>query len=276
MNNETTIKSAWKLSDEKKYWLIFKNSLQQGFVYRFNFLASFMSEGLALLVLCYLWFSIYRQGGQIGNYFLGGLVVYYIISRFIALILGTQDIGRVTATSIIQGEFSNYLVKPLSFFKRTLFYNLGMVTYNSLFYIAAFVFFLLFQPSKIDPISILLFAVSIAIAYLINFLIYYSIGVSVFFLGYVSGLNYITFGISAFFSGRIVPLDLLPQWLLTISNYLPFRFMVFVPTAIITGKMSLTDSLINISEGVLWLAILYLASVIIYKKGVKAYESYGG
>ncbi|MCD8502868.1 MAG: ABC-2 family transporter protein [Bacillaceae bacterium] len=64
-----------------------------------------------------------------------------------------------------------------------------------------------------------------------------------------------------FFSGALIPITLFPGWFQTLSQYLPFQSMVFVPVSIYTGSISGTDAYISVAVQLVWL----MASIIIVR-----------
>lgn len=262
----------------KKYWLIFKNSVQTALAYRFNTFASLISEGLVFAVMAYLWLSVYHQGNKIGDYTLKGLILYYLLTRFINLTIKSWDIGRIVGEVIRHGEISQYLVKPLSFIGENFVANLGAIFYRVFIYAIVFLAIILFGFKANFPTAavFIYFSLSIAIAIVINFLIFYTVGISTFYFGFVMGFNFIVSTIASFLAGNFIPLDILPSYLLNIANYLPFKFIAFIPVSIITGKISLDNAPVILLSGFAWIIILYLFSVILYKQGLKRYEAFGG
>lgn len=260
----------------KKYWIIFKNKLQESFAYRINFLASFFAEGLSLVIMLYLWLSIYHQGNQVGSYSLSGLIIYFIISKYINLTVKSYDAARYVGEMIRLGDFNNYLLKPLSFFGHTISYHLGIVINNF------FIFSILFSPILIwvnfhaTPLIFFYFIISLILAFLVNFLFYYSIGVSSMYFGYIAGFNFLMMGINSFFSGSLLPVDLFPKYITVINNFLPFKYIVYVPIAIITNKFSQTEILVNLFSGLAWSMILWFIGFQIFKYGTKKYEAISG
>lgn len=261
----------------KKYYLIFKNSLQSGLAYRMNTFAYFFSEAFSLLVMIYLWLSIYSQGNKIGSYTFRGLIIYYILTNLISLSLNAQDIARIIGEEIRLGEFVNYLLKPINFQLDKFFYNLGAIAYNfSVYFIIFFIAFVLFfNLTDLNYLLVFYFLIFTIMAVVINFLIYYIIGISTFYLGFIMGVNFIISNIIFFLSGNLVPLDLLPSAVLKIVNWLPFKYLAFIPISIITGRIATGNLLSLFVGGLLWIAILYLISLIIYKQGLKKYEAFG-
>ncbi|KKR21428.1 MAG: hypothetical protein UT48_C0008G0005 [Parcubacteria group bacterium GW2011_GWE2_39_37] len=263
--------SAW---GGKKYWVIFKNKLQASFAYRVNFFASFIAEGLSLVIIVYLWLSIYHQGGKIGNYTLGGLILYFIISKFINLTVRSYDAARYVGEIIRLGDFNNYLLKPLSFFGHTVAYFSAVITYNLIIFSILFSPLLFFGKIEFTIVNLFYFFISLIIAFFLNFLFYYAVGISSFFFGYIAGLNFMMWGINSFFSGNLIPIDLFPKYLVTINNFLPFKYMVFVPISIITNKYTENEIFLNLFFGLSWVLILVIFTNVLYKKGIKKYEAY--
>lgn len=245
--------------------------------YRFNTFAFLIAELFSLVIIIYLWLSIYRQGNQIGNYTLNGLIIYYVFTKIINLLIYARDTARIIGDSIREGDIINYLVKPINFQFESFFSNLGAVAYNFLAYSLIFLVILLFfHGISINILAAVLFILFIFMAIIINFLINYIIGISTFYLGFIMGINFIMFNITLFLSGSLIPLDMLPSVVYKIINFLPFKYLAFVPISIITGKISLNSLMPLLAHGLFWILALYLIALILYKKGLKNYEAYGG
>jgi len=261
----------------KKYWIVFKNSLQTNLAYRANFFAAFIAEAVSLVAIIYIWLSIYRQGNVIGNYTLSNLIIYFLITRLIFLIINAQDLGREVGRFINLGQFANFINKPINFLSYNLASNLSAV-FNRLISFAIFILLLFYWSlnNGIGIDKIFLFLITLLIGYLIYFLLYYIVGIITFFTGHFSGINYTMMGVLTFFSGRLVPIDIMPKSLYIISNFLPFKYIVYFPIQIITGKINDLQILIGIFKGITWLFLLIILASLIYKKGIKTFESYGG
>ncbi|MBI4812128.1 ABC-2 family transporter protein [Candidatus Falkowbacteria bacterium] len=259
----------------KKYWHIFKNSFQAGLVYRFNVFTSFFTAALSLVIFIYLWFSIYNQGGRLGDYNLRELIIYYIVSSFIALIIKAKDIGWVIGDEIRLGGISSYLVRPISFLYKSFFDNLGQAALMAAIFGVAVFAPLLFLQNFFSLFTGVLFAASVFLAVCLNFLIFYLVGISTFYFGFVMGFNFIMINIASFLSGGFIPLDLLPKWLFIISAWLPFKYLIFYPISIAMGKVNGYEALSGLGAGVLWMMILFLAAKILFKRGLKKYEGFG-
>lgn len=256
-----------------KYWIIFKNSFQTNLVYRTDTFLMLFFEAFSLLFLVYLWLSIYNQGNQVGDYSLHGLIFYYVFMNFISASIGAWSVGDRMGGIIGGGDISNYLVKPLSLMADMFFDNLGGIAQRLLIHSSlALGIILIFKPFADS--NLFYFAISLVIAVIINFLIFYIIGLTTFYFGVNFGVSLLVFNAIQFFSGSLVPLDIFPKALLDISNYLPFKFLAFIPVSLLNGKIGWSN--IYFLEGAVWISVLLLFAHVLYKNGLRRHESYGG
>jgi len=260
----------------KKYWIIFKNSLQINFTYRFNFFASIFYEGLSLVVFAYIWLSIYRGGGVMGDYTLSGLMFYYVVAVFIRLLISGTDVGWTIGDEIREGGISIYLVAPISYIKMHLAKSLGSIFARLVVFLPIFLYILFFvKKDKFNFLVMFVFFVSLSLGYMINFVIGYLVGISTFYFGFVMGLNFTTQKIVQFFSGMMVPLGLLPLFWQKIASFLPFRFIVYLPNRIIANNTSYLEIGKELMIGLIWLIGLLIFAKLVHKGGLKRFEGEG-
>lgn len=262
--------------NSKKYWIIFKNGINLQLINRLDFFTGFIAEAFSLLIMIYLWLSVYRQGSQIGSYSLKALIVYYVISKLIGLIVKTGNLPKKINMIIKMGELNNYLVKPVNLMFNMFFFNISesIVRLAALLIITSPWYPYLF--SNILLIDFTIFAFFLLISISINFLIFYMIGILTFFLDEIIGLASLFSVIAAFLSGLIIPLDIMPAQLKIIVGILPFQYIVFVPIKILTGDITAHTLNSAILGGMIWVLILYLLAIYTYKSGLKKYEAFGG
>jgi len=220
MINNDTLARGWSVLGGKKYWIICQNGMQKIMVYRLNFFAWFVVEGLSFLVMAYLWLSIYKQGNQIGTYSLVGLLSYFAITRVIGMAVMTGDMVRQINDDISQGRLINFLLKPVSYCGKMFSQNLGEIFVASIYTLPValpLIYFFRDELAFTLP-RIGLFIISIAIAASVDFFFYYLLGMLTFFMENIFGVIFFAWMAANIFSGRTVPIDLLPAYLHYISN----------------------------------------------------------
>lgn len=80
---------------------------------------------------------------------------------------------------------------------------------------------------------------SVLLAFLMNFYVNYTIGLTSFWLVQSGGIRNAFMLVSGIFSGALIPLDFFPHWLQMIQFFLPFQYLAYLPAMVFTGHYSL-------------------------------------
>ncbi|MFH1183101.1 MAG: ABC-2 family transporter protein [Candidatus Moraniibacteriota bacterium] len=261
----------------KKYLLIVKNNFQSNLVYRFGTYAIFVGETLVFVFFFYLWSSIYSSGQNIGSYSLKEMISYYLILNFLFLTTKNNGVSWTVGDEIRYGELSNNLLKPFSYFGYTLSWAIGRLFYSfsvySIIYILLFIILRNYINFPEEVFTVFMFFLLAMLGFFINFLITYIIGLTAFWLGMIMGLSFAAMSTIAFLEGGFVPLDLLPDFVNKINNFLPFKYVVFIPISLFTNRISFSWELVAVP--VFWIIFLYILAKAVYNKGIKKYEGFG-
>lgn len=87
-----------------------------------------------------------------------------------------------------------------------------------------------------DPVRWLAFAVSVVLAVVVAFAIWYLTAVSCFWLLDERGMRLVVGAAAMFFSGALLPLVVFPGWLGTLARALPWAAMVQVPVDVLLER----------------------------------------
>ena len=82
--------------------------------------------------------------------------------------------------------------------------------------------------------------------------------------------------IVAFTGGSLIPLDLMPAWLRFVCDYLPFKYTVYSPVKVLLGKMTVEETIAGLGVQLVWIAICAVALVLLWSRGIRRYQAYGG
>ncbi|MFA6393304.1 MAG: hypothetical protein WCW25_00290 [Patescibacteria group bacterium] len=260
----------------RKYYIIFKNSIQANLAYRFNTFAFLFAEAFSFIIMFYLFFSIYAQGKKMGNYSLSGLVIYFALTKLITVTLLYDNFGFTVRDEIMEGRIVEYLVKPIGYMLKSFSLKMGNIAFRLLPFIVFFAPLYFFSGRPLNPASAFFVLIFFLIGSLISFFIFYIVGIASFFLGEIVGFNFLFLNIIYFFSGGAVPIDLFPENIRAIINFFPFKLIGFVPVSIITGNYDLALAPGEILSGIIWVLIFYVLAKILFASGVKRLEAYGG
>jgi len=262
----------------RKYFQVFKISIQEVFVWRINFLLWRFRVVLQLLVLYFLWLTVFSSSQNILGYTREMMFTYILgasLIRSFTLSSRTADI----AGEINQGILTNFLLKPLSYFKYWFTRDLSDKALNIFFSVFEIIlFYLLFKPPlfiQSNGISILgSFAVTI-LSILVYFYFSFLISILSFWVIEVWGLRFLTMILIDFMSGGIFPLDILPRPIFSILQATPFPYLTFFPLKVYLGDISLAGIATGILIMLVWLIILRFLVVYVWRKGLQVYSAEG-
>jgi ABC-2 type transport system permease protein len=79
-----------------------------------------------------------------------------------------------------------------------------------------------------------------------------------------------------FLSGAMLPLSILPAWILPVSNLLPFQYLGYIPSALASGTISIHHAPLYLSMSIVWCLIFWMITKSIWFLGMRKYGAFGG
>ena len=251
--------------------------------YRANFICFIAGDILRCFINYFLWHTVFNSGGA--ETFMGFSeidMVSYIFISFLTATIAYSDGAFAVGEEIRDGNISMRLIKPIRFDLSFLFQELGERTLAlSIAFVplvAGVELFRYFMTGTVmfNPLSFLLYLVSLTLAYLITFYFNVCYGYSAFVLKNLWGSNLTKECIVSFLSGAVIPLAFMPAWLGGVLNLLPFAALSYTPVMIYIGKLDAQGIIISLALQVFWLAFFYALQQLIWKACVKRLSVQGG
>lgn len=264
----------------KLYIELIKNQFKSGLTYRFNYFTELVGKMLSIFAQFFIWKALLMKNSVntlFGTIDFSNMVTYIIISSIIATITSNSVIVEVNS-KIRSGQISLDFIKPMNFKLYMFSDSIGKNLYQLLFFLVpVLVLSLLIFGIQIPQLShFVLFILATIGGLFVNYFLCFCLGLLGFWFTQVWVLNRFLNDFIRLFSGALIPLWFFPSVFLTISEYLPFRFIYFVPISIFLGKYEISKCLILILEQLIWIVILYLLSEFIWKKAVHKLVVQGG
>jgi len=120
---------------------------------------------------------------------------------------------------------------------------------------------------------------SIALGFVMMFLVDYCIGITAFWLTRTSGVRRMFLLLRDICSGVLVPLTLFPSLLQKIFFILPFQFIAYVPVRVFIGSYELGGYSCTIPQivGIQVIAVLIMTvfTIFFYKRGIRRFTGVG-
>lgn len=187
-----------------------------------------------------------------------------------------EDIGE---HDIQQGELVKYLLRPVSYywmkFAEEIHYRVLQGAYGILTCLLLIFVFGPFFVLTSSPFILLLSIICTILAYFLAFNFKMIIGLLSFWIIENRGILQLTEIFMIIFAGYVMPLQLMPSWLQTLTHILPFAYMIYFPIAAFQGNLAFAELLVVIVKQIIWLIIFYSIYQILWIKGIKKFTAVG-
>lgn len=260
-----------------------KGVIQRQMSYKIGFFMRTIGGLIQVLIMYYLWMSIFNSSptGEINGFTAKEMVLYVIISYITSSIVEAYIEGTISS-EIRDGSIATYLIKPISYQKRILFESFGQVILKIVtVLLPLWIGFSIYRFVSIGETlpsigNILLYLVSLVLAFCVRFTFNFIFGLSAFFVTYIWGFMLCKGIIFRFFSGELIPMIFFPLALQNVLKFLPFSALNYTPVMIYMGKFTTNEIIFSIGVQVVWLIIFYVALRLLWKKAIKRLTVLGG
>jgi ABC-2 type transport system permease protein len=273
---------ALALPNWKKYATVAAIGWQDSLVYRLNALTWIAYTLLPSLAFMLVWLARYGDAPEqkIGGFSLGEMIAYYLLVTLLAVAITPHPEYEVSR-DIRLGKVTQFLTRPIGFWgyllaRETAYQIMKTGMALPAFAVVAFLFRASIRWPAPSFSQLALFVISALGAFLLLMQIKYLLAISAFWLGEVGGILEIWNILIAVFAGRLLPLDLLPSWARAAGAWLPFHLLFDFPMRLLLGRIEAREVAVNFGLQVLWAAVLGILVRVGWKRGLRAYEAYGG
>lgn len=265
----------------RKYFSIFKISLQEEFAFRLNFILWRVRNIFQIFLIFFLWSTVFENSKTIIFGYDRAKILSYVFGVMIvrALVFSSRSVD--VANDIAHGDLSNHLLKPINYFKYWLTRDFSSKFLNLIFATFEFaILYLILKPPfffQKDIYVLITFLFSAVIAMFLYFFILFSISAVPFWSPELSwGSQFLMLIVVAEgFSGSLFPINILPANFQSILLSTPFPYLVYFPIQIYLGNVTGFDLIKGLCISLFWMFVLMYLMNLIWKNGLKFYESIG-
>ncbi len=261
----------------KKYWQIFRTTVDEYFVYRLNFTLWRFRVVLNLLLIYFLWTAVYLQNREIFGYTKTMMLSYVLLMSILSDFVFSSRIHDLGG-QILQGDIINLLLKPVSFFKFLISKEAADKVVNISFALCeVLLLILIFRPNLSAPPGIpemILVVIHLVIGLILAFFISFSISLIAFWSAEIWAPRFIYFILVFTLAGNYFPLDILPKGIYTFLLFTPFPYFIFVPAQLYVKGFA-SYSIWQLGISIVWIYLTYLFARFLWNKGIKEYSFYG-
>ena len=256
----------------RKYLAVFKFNLKSELNFKVYYVFSLLSFAMHIFIFNALWDYILKDSA-IEGFTRSGLIWYIIVGEFIAYSIGKRSYIKVS-DMIKNGEIANILSKPLSFMK----YVIALEATSIVNIIINFIFAIILGlcmggPLHVEPLQMLLFALSLVFALVLVIMVFVFIGL----MAFITEENKSFYLVISKTMLLLVftPLEFFPSIMQKILSFLPTTYIVYPPGSILVNY-DLNSALMLILGQIISLLVVGGAVYVLNVKGVRSINVNGG
>jgi len=265
----------------RKYLYSFKMYLLTSFQYRFDTVLGLIMSNISMFVTIIFWILIYSSNriGVINGYTIADMITFFAESSLFRVFIlngGGFEISRM----IKNGDLSKVIIKP---------YSINVFLYwkylsNALFeFLKQFSFLLIIAPFftryltwGLSVNSIILLLIYLVTVTVISHLIWLLMGMMAFWLEQAQAVMWSFAVILNFLSGMFMPLDFFPRWSVKVLELMPFAAFTYIPAKLYMNQLTVTEGANLLIVYIIWILILVVLNLIVWRAGTKKYSAIGG
>lgn len=263
----------------KKFWQFFKTNFEMFLEYRADLAISFLLKLAVFSAFVFIWSQIVNEGNNIKGYSLSRIIFYYLGTQVLDG-LYTSQIAKDLRENILSGSLSTKLVRP---FKIPIYFfckNLARVVSETLLHLVMTIPVFIIMPDLLDSMVInfqtsFQFVLGCFLSMIFSFNLFLTVGFIAFWTKQAHGLQMVVKNAARFFVGDLIPLDLLPVRFQNIIFLSPFPYILYFPVKVLMGDITSEVFFKSVGIITLWIIIFVVLNSILWKKGLKQYESVG-
>ena len=265
----------------KGYLSYFKSELLVMLQYRTAALAGIATQFFWGLIYALVYTAFY-QNANIDNINLNELMCYVWLNQAFIMIIYLSIKDSEIQNSIKTGTVAYELCKPYDLYTWWYLKLLAKRYAGSLLRCLPIliVAFILPAPYNLTLPPNIFSLVMFIITLLLGSLLIVAINMIVQTIGFYTlqdkGINGIVYSVGALLSGFFLPLPLMPELFLKLTEYLPFRFIGDLPFRIYSGNIGVQYGIKSMIIQIIWIIILILIGKIFMKFTLKKVSIQGG
>ncbi len=247
--------------------------------YRSHMLLSLFTGPAFLLAQFFIWKAVYTGKSRMAGFTLEGMLYYYGTVAVINYLI--MDFADWNLQMLIRtGRFLTFALRPMHHMFFALSQKVGhrilgfLVEFIPVWLIFAIVFRIPLVPAR--PLWAI---ASIALGFLMMFLINYTAGIAAFWLTRTDGLRWLLRFIRDILAGVFVPLSFFPIAVQKTLFFLPFQFVTYVPVRVFMGSYELAGISLDIPQivGLQGIAVLAMWGIsrLFFRLGIRRFTGVG-
>ena len=262
------------------YRCVFIMGVEQALEYRVSFFLSMLSAVFPIIIQTTMWNYLYghSDAAAVFGYQQGEILLYTLLATIVSQLVGTGFEGEMNS-DIKMGGLNKYLIRPVGYKGYRFFRFLGQKVPRVMVVapvMAVIIGMAYWQGLPVSAGRVFAFLISLCLALILNFSIFYCIGLLGFWLTDVDKLFGTISIVLTVVSGGVFPLDIFGGVVEAAVNMLPFGYTTQFPVNIINGRFGWERMGVGFVFQIGWILFFVCLGEYMWRHGVKRYAAVGG
>jgi ABC-2 type transport system permease protein len=249
-----------------------------GYAYMTEYRAELILWALASS-LSFILMGVWYEAAGRGSFALAPVdVVRYFLAVFVVRQLTVVWVIWEVEEQVQGGKLAPQLLQPLDPVWRHFMNHVAERVARLPFSAALIALFFVLYPQALwipSPSTLALFVLLVATAFLLRFLVQYTIALLCFWTERASSLEQLNFLLYMFLGGAIAPLDFFPPAVRDVVLWTPFPAMVWLPCRVLLGDVPTVDVVRAVSVLLGWCVVFVVANRILWRAGLRRFSAMG-
>lgn len=261
----------------RKYWAIAWISAKSNLAYVGEVGSRMFFLTVILYIFMCVWKTTFANAGatRFGGYSVEEIIWYLAFAE--CIIMSSPRVTPLVDEDVRTGSIAVQLVRPLSYPLYRLASTFGeqVVKFAVTAIAAGLIAFAFAGVPESMATGLLFAALVLPLAFVLDFLGYFIVGLGAFWFEDTTGLALIYSRLTMIAGGMLLPLELFPENFQVVLKALPFGYIVNGPARLFVHPDVTTLSVVLVNQ-VMWVVLLGLVVAAIYRKALNRIALNGG
>jgi ABC-2 type transport system permease protein len=253
-----------------------KRAIMREATYRFDVFTTIGSFAVRVYLLRMVWTALYAHNAAPRSLALHAVITYSTVALLMGIVMDI-DQTRALHDKLHDGSIATDFMKPISVPLYFFADGTGEVLFHAALIVPALAIALFFVHLDVPgPAAFGVFCASAVLGYLVGFFINFILNCTAFWTLEIHAVQLIVTWLTDLLGGEIIPLVLFPAALQHVVYALPFAAMFSTPLLIYIGTIPPARYGQALGLQVVWVAVLALVSLVLWRAGARRVVVQGG
>lgn len=262
----------------KGYITYIKNGFMDNTAHKMHVLVAILSNVIYMIILYFLWKSIYSGKDSINNLTFNQTMIYMTVVTALVGLFQTYTENYISCR-ILFGSIVVDMIKPIDFQMQVFCRGLGTMIFNfGVISVPVIILsIVVFQLHYVIGLNIIFAIVALVNAVILCSTLDFTVGLVSFYTESIWGITVIKEVLVATMAGVYVPLEFYPDKIRNVINLLPFRSIYHTPlTLMINNSYSMPEMIHLVLNQLFWVVIFLVVSRRLFNLAFKNIICNGG